>query len=73
VPKLSDDYREARRRQVLDAAVVCFARTGFHRTSMQDIVAESGLSPGAIYRYFTGKEEIVDATRSRPNPSIVPR
>jgi len=61
VPKVSAEYREQRRREILDAAVVCFARSGFHQTSMQDIVAESGLSPGAIYRYVSGKDEIVQA------------
>jgi AcrR family transcriptional regulator len=45
----------------MDAAVACFAREGFHRTTMQDIVAETGLSAGAIYRYFPAKEDIVAA------------
>jgi hypothetical protein len=39
----------------------CFAREGFHRTTMQDIVAQTGLSAGAIYRYFPAKEDIVAA------------
>ncbi len=45
----------------LRAAVVCFAREGFHRTTIQDIVHESKLSPGAIYRYFASKEDIIVA------------
>jgi AcrR family transcriptional regulator len=61
VPKVSEAYRDARRRQILDAAIACFARDGFHRTSMQHIVAAAGLSPGAIYRYFSSKEDIVEA------------
>lgn len=40
--------------------MACFSREGFHRATMQHIVAEAGLSPGAIYRYFRGKEEIVE-------------
>lgn len=60
-PKTSDVQRAARRRQVLDAAFVCFARDGFHRTSMDDIVRESGMSPGAIYGYFSGKQELITA------------
>ena len=47
--------------QILDAAVACFAREGFHRTTMQDIVREAALSPGAIYGYFASKEAIIDA------------
>jgi len=61
MPRVTDSYLESRRRQIMDAAVACFARQGFHRTTMQDIVAETGLSAGAIYRYFPAKEDIVAA------------
>src|SRR5215475_4947596 len=61
MPKITEEKRKARRLRILDAATVCFARDGFHRTSMEDIVTESGLSPGAIYCYFRGKHEIVEA------------
>jgi TetR/AcrR family transcriptional regulator, transcriptional repressor of aconitase len=61
MPKVSEEHLAARRRQILDAALVCFSRRGFHQTSMQAIFEESGLSPGAVYRYFKGKEEIVEA------------
>jgi AcrR family transcriptional regulator len=61
MPKISREKREARQLQILDAATRCFARAGFHRTSMEDIVRESGLSPGAIYCYFRGKHEMVEA------------
>jgi AcrR family transcriptional regulator len=59
MPRVSAEHLTNRRRQILDAAAGCFARNGFHRTSMQDIVKESGLSAGLIYRYFTGKEEMI--------------
>ncbi len=49
------------RRRVLDAAIVCFTRAGFHGTSMQQICAEAGMSPGALYRYFPSKEAIIVA------------
>jgi AcrR family transcriptional regulator len=61
VPKVSDEHKAARRRQILDAAARCFARDGFHRTSMQDIVGESGISAGLVYRYFAGKDDIIAA------------
>lgn len=61
MPKVSEAHLAARRRQILDAALLCFSRGGFHQTSMQAIFEESGLSPGAVYRYFKGKEEIVEA------------
>jgi AcrR family transcriptional regulator len=61
MPKVAQAHLDARRQQILDAARARFARDGFARTSIADIVAESGLSNGAIYRYFTSKNEIVVA------------
>src|ERR671914_794026 len=61
MPKVGEGPLAARRRQILDAALVCFSRRGFHQASMQAIFEESGLSPGAVYRYFKSKEEIVEA------------
>lgn len=60
-PKVPEDYREARRTQIMNAAAECFLQKGFHQTTMQDIFKASGLSAGAVYNYFTGKEEIVSA------------
>jgi len=61
MPKISEARRRAQQSTILDAATRCFARNGFHRTSMADIVRESKLSPGAIYCYFRGKHDIVAA------------
>ncbi len=41
--------------------MTCFAREGFHRTTMQDIFREADLSPGAVYSYFEGKDELIEA------------
>ncbi|MBI2867926.1 MAG: TetR/AcrR family transcriptional regulator [Chloroflexi bacterium] len=59
MPKVTEAHMDARRRQILDAATACFARQGFHLTRMQDICKEARLSPGAVYRYFRSKEEII--------------
>jgi AcrR family transcriptional regulator len=64
MPKVSQSYLDARREQILDAAIVCFSREGFHRATMQDVVSESGMSPGAIYNYFASKDEIIAAIAS---------
>jgi TetR/AcrR family transcriptional regulator, repressor for uid operon len=61
MPKISEEKRQARRLQILDVATRCFAQQGFHRTSMADIVRELKSSPGAVYCYFRGKNEIVAA------------
>jgi AcrR family transcriptional regulator len=52
------DVSEERRAQIYQAALACFARKGFHLTTMDDIVAESGLSKGALYWYFKSKKEL---------------
>lgn len=49
------------RQRIIDAAVACFARSGFHGASMQEICAEAGMSPGALYRYFPSKVAIIEA------------
>lgn len=59
--RVSQEHLDARRRQILDGAARCFARRGFHGTSMQDVLKEVGLSAGAVYRYFPGKEDIIAA------------
>lgn len=59
--KVSAAHRTHRRRQILQAAFQCFARSGFHGTSMQDICRQAKLSPGAVYLYFAGKESILEA------------
>jgi AcrR family transcriptional regulator len=61
MPKVTQEHVQARRRQILSAALRCFARQGFHRTTMQDIFREADLSPGAVYSYFTSKDELIAA------------
>jgi AcrR family transcriptional regulator len=56
-PQLAD----RRRRQILDAALACFRRRGFHQATMQEICAEASMSAGALYRYFNSKAEIIAA------------
>jgi TetR/AcrR family transcriptional regulator, transcriptional repressor of aconitase len=59
MPKVTAEYRVAKRGEIADAALRCFATKGFQRSSMADIIAESGLSAGAIYGHFTSKQEII--------------
>ncbi|GAB4587910.1 TetR/AcrR family transcriptional regulator [Nocardia sp. IFM 10818] len=61
MPRVSEEHLERRRQQILDAAQTCFARKGLHTTTMQDVFAESGLSAGAVYRYFKSKDDIISA------------
>lgn len=65
MPKLKPDTQRARREKILDAAELCFARAGFHRTTMQDICGEADVSAGAFYIYFSSKEDLIAGIAER--------
>ncbi|MQA00163.1 MAG: TetR family transcriptional regulator [Dehalococcoidia bacterium] len=57
--KVTEDYLEARRQEILEAAARVFIRRGFEAATMQDIAAEADVSAGLIYRYFPGKDDLI--------------
>ncbi|MEV8373473.1 TetR/AcrR family transcriptional regulator [Kribbella sp. NPDC056861] len=59
MPRITQERRDANRAAIVAAARRCFSRQGFHQTSMPDIAREAGVSAGASYRYFAGKEDII--------------
>src|ERR1700744_5158463 len=61
MPKISQAKRDARQQQILDAALACFSKNGFHQTGMADIVRRSSLSHGAVYLYFQSKDDLIEA------------
>ena len=61
MPKITEERREARREQVLEAARACLQEHGLEAVSMEMIIARSGLSTGAVYGYFKGKDQIINA------------
>ena len=65
MPKLTAATQAVRRAHILDASEICFARNGFHRTSMQDICREAGVSAGAVYVYFSSKEALIAGIAER--------
>ena len=66
MPKVTRSHLEARRRGILAAAQRCVSRSGVRGTTIRDICRAANLSPGAVYRYFRSKEEILEAlARSR--------
>lgn len=62
MPRLADPALPERRRgQILEAARACFRERGFRQTTIEEICAEARISPGALYRYFDTKADIVAA------------
>lgn len=61
MPKITTARKDQRRLQILAAAAACFARQGFHPTTIHDVCVEAGLSPGAVYGYFDSKDAIIEA------------
>lgn len=62
MPRLSDETRAQRRQHILVSAWHCFSENGFHATSMDEVIARTGMSSSAVYRYFRSKDELIDAT-----------
>jgi TetR/AcrR family transcriptional regulator, repressor for uid operon len=60
VPQLND-----RKSRILDGAERCFARQGFHKSTMQDVAQECAMSPGNLYRYFSSKDDLVAGLAER--------
>lgn len=65
MPRLTKEQQAQRRARILDAAELCFAGAGFHRTTMQDICKRAGVSAGAVYVYFDSKEDLIDGIVAR--------
>lgn len=62
MPRITVEHEEATRQRIVDAAVRAFTERGFHQATIQDVVRECGLSVGAIYTYFSGKDELLLAS-----------
>jgi AcrR family transcriptional regulator len=61
LPKLKPQELESRRLEIIEAARKCFLRNGFHQTTTDQICKEANLTPGGLYHYFRGKDDIITA------------
>ena len=53
--------------RILDVALELFAQSGYLGTSMSDIAKQLGITKGALYKHYTGKQEILDSIVERMN------
>ncbi|MBB6453337.1 AcrR family transcriptional regulator [Salirhabdus euzebyi] len=58
MPKVTEEYKQQKRNLILDCAMECFAVNGYQESTIDDIVAKSGMSKGAVYNYFKSKDDI---------------
>ena len=59
MPKVSEEYYEKKRREIIDAAYRVCVRKPISSVEMKDIIAETGFSHGAIYRYYKDLDEVL--------------
>lgn len=59
MPSLTETRFAEQRAHILMAARLVFARKGFHRTSIKDVMEEAGVSNGAIFTYFKNKDQMI--------------
>ena len=62
MPRVSAAHEQEVRERILDAAGRVFAETGYHSSTIADVVRESGLSVGALDSYFSGTAERIRLT-----------
>jgi AcrR family transcriptional regulator len=62
MPRVSAAHEQGVRERIVSAALRVFSEGGYHGATMQDVVRESGLSIGAIYTWFRGKDDLFLAT-----------
>ncbi len=66
----SDYRRRSRRNEIVAAAIRVFARQGYVDASLQEVAAEAGVAPTAVYYHFSGKEDLFDFALQRILESI---
>ena len=72
MPRVTQSYRDQQTARILAAAAVCFARQGFDGASMDEVIAEAGMSSSTVYRYFPeGKRSLVRAVIIRAMDPVV--
>ena len=74
MPRVTQSHRDRQTARILAAAQLCFARRGFDGASMDEIVAEAGMSSSTVYRYFPeGRRSLVRAVLGRAADPVVER
>lgn len=71
MPKLKPEELESRRQEIIEAARHCFLRNGFHKTTTDEICREASITPGGLYHYFSGKDQIISAVIQQSTQNVL--
>ena len=73
MPKVTEKYMEEKRRMIVDCAYQVCLRKPVEMVTISDVITETGMSQGAIYRYYNGLDEILAdmATKMRSDYNII--
>ena len=67
MPKVKNEYLENKRNQILDAAFAVCKRKPAYDITMTDIVSETGMSQGGVYKYFNNIDLVLAALIDKAN------
>jgi AcrR family transcriptional regulator len=73
MPKVSAEHKDAVRRRILEAALVCLERNGYQDVTTRELLSEAGLSTGTFYNYFPSKEHLYETLAEEALGSDVAR
>jgi AcrR family transcriptional regulator len=73
LPKLKPEELASRRQEIIQAARACFLRQGFHKSTTDDICREASITPGGLYHYFSGKDQIIQAVIQQSTQDVLSR
>ena len=73
MPKVSEEYFEGKRKIILDAALKVFSKKPSYTVSMKDIIKESKLSQGGVYKYYSNIDDIIISLINRNKIEVNPK
>ena len=68
--KFKRKTKEEREEEIRNAAIKVFKEKGYRNTTMEDIIAETTLSKGGVYRYFVSPKEILISLMEQGNENV---
>ena len=73
MPKVSEEYFDNKRKIILDAALKVFSKKPSYTVSMKDIIKESKLSQGGVYKYYSNIDDIIISLINRNKIEVSPK